>query len=247
MKPIVRARILNKAVFRALSVSLMLAASAGSLVSIAAEPTIKLKAKQEETFKRPACAAADMKNFMCYNPQMKAATQLQQSEPVQKAFEATVGRAQKHLDSLKPSADKLVIFDLDDTLIDDIPYYAQPEPRDFSGWLHQRPVKYHESVLKLLKTAKARGFSVIYITGRRANYTLPTAEQVQELHWDASYTRPLGLPLSSEAHKKALRQMLRGIGYTIVLNIGDQVTDHDLPIDESKGEFLLPNVMYTVY
>jgi predicted secreted acid phosphatase len=178
---------------------------------------------------------------------MKAATQLQQSPEVQKAFESTVARAQKYLDSLKPSADKLVIFDLDDTLIDDIPYYAQPEPRNFSEWLHQRPVKYHESVLKLLKSAKARGFSVVYITGRRSNYTLATAEQVQDLPWDGTYTRPLGLALTSEAYKTAVRKMLKGIGYTTVLNIGDQVTDHDLPIDESKGEFLLPNVMYTVY
>jgi len=239
---------LSKLAISSFNISFIVAVAIGSMAFTCAEPNSRaLGALQGDAFNRPACKAAEMSNFMCFSPKMKAATQLQQSEGVRKAFEATVDRAQKYLDSLKPSADKLVIFDLDDTLIDTVPYYAQPEPRDFRAWLHQRPVKYHASVLKLLKTAGERGFSIVYITGRRAEFTLPTAEQVQELHWDGAYTRPMGLGLTSEVYKKAVRQMLRGLGYTIVLNIGDQVTDHDLPIDESKGEFLLPNVMYTVY
>jgi HAD superfamily, subfamily IIIB (Acid phosphatase) len=196
---------------------------------------------------RPVCKTEPGKPFLCLNPDLKTATQIQASKPIQDEFEAVVARAQKYLDTVKPSTDKVLIFDLDDTLVDNTPHYAMPEPRNFTAWLEHRPVLYHESVLKLLKNAKQRGFSVMYITGRGAGLSLVTAQQVQDLPWDAAFTRPSGIPFSVQAYKASIRAMLRGLGYTIVLNIGDQITDHDLPMDEAKGEFLVPNVMYTVY
>ena len=47
--------------------------------------------------------------------------------------------------------------------------------------------------------------------------------------------------MNAEQYKSQVREMLKAMGYIIVLNIGDQVPHHGQPVDESKGEFLLPN------
>ena len=56
------------------------------------------------------------------------------------------------------------------------------------------------------------------------------------------------MKVKSQRYKTEAREMLRKLGYDIVLQIADQPSDFDEgSIEESQGEFLLPNVMYTLY
>lgn len=198
---------------------------------------------------RPVCKP-NSTAMHCYAKNMKQAVKQMQSRDTQKEINQVVARAEKHLNRYVPSPEKVVIADLDETLLNNAAYYvhhAEQDPASWSKWLnHSHNGPYNQSVYHLLKAAQTQGFSVMYITGRPASLVPATLRQTGDIAWNGVFHKPVGVQMNAEQYKSQVREMLKAMGYMIVLNIGDQVSDHDQPVDESKGEFLLPNVMYTI-
>lgn len=202
---------------------------------------------------RPICSESAMSRIHCFSTDMKAAVKASRSDAFQVDFNGLVHRARHYLSHITPSADKVVVVDLDETLLSNVPYYvrhAEQEPKSWTRWLRrQHNGLYHPSVYQLLKQAKAQGFSIMYITGRPPVLAPITLRQTSDIPWDGIYHRPMGLQMNAQTYKTHVRDMLKSMGYTIVLNIGDQVSDHPQAFteaDEQHGEFLLPNALYVI-
>ncbi len=198
---------------------------------------------------RPVCSP-NSTAVHCYAKNMSNAVKQMRSRETQKEISQVVARAEKHLNRYVPSSEKVVIADLDETLLSNAAYYAHHDelaPSSWGKWLgHQHNGPYNQSVYHLIKAAQTRGFSVMYITGRPASLAPVTLRQTGDIAWSGIFHKPQGVQMNAEQYKSQVREMLKAMGYIIVLNIGDQVSDHGQPVDESKGEFLLPNVMYTI-
>ena len=104
---------------------------------------------------------------------MHKAVKQMRSRETQKEISQLVARAEKHLNRYVPSSEKVVIADLDETLLSNAAYYAHHDelvPSSWGKWLaHQHNGPYNQSVYHLIKAAQTRGFSVMYITGRPAS------------------------------------------------------------------------------
>jgi predicted secreted acid phosphatase len=200
---------------------------------------------------RPQCEQDELRYGICFNRDMNRAIKQEGSEAFRQAYARKIQQAQAYLDTLTPSPDKVIITDLDETLVNNLNYYAVHktyEPTSWQRWLksqaHRGP--YFSETLTLLKNAKAKGYSIMFVTGRQANTASETLSQVSAIPWDGVYFKPRGVTMSSAQFKMAVRRMLTGLGYTVVMSLGDQASDLDSPPDPEKGNFLLPNLMYFI-
>ncbi len=201
-------------------------------------------------FERPQCAASEAVYGMCLNPDMEAAAAVSESPAFKAAFLERIEAAKAHLSTIQPSEEKVVITDLDETLVNNVDYYRQYKtftPETYAAWSEAtgREALFKE-VEALLLDAKAKGFSLMFITGRPADQAAATLAQVSNIPWDGVFLRTTGKPVRSLHYKSQVKRMLRDLGYSIVLVLGDQPTDFDAPILECEGEFLLPNVLYGI-
>ncbi len=85
--------------------------------------------------------------------------------------------------------------------------------------------------LGLFHYAKRRGVDVFFVTSRPnvpevINATVANLKQAGYSDWKELYLKPIeDNTLSSATFKKSMRQKIQDMGYTIVLNIGDQQSD----------------------
>lgn len=199
----------------------------------------------------PQCEPNQMVHGICFNQNMDEAVRTMRTKAFQEAINKAVQDAQAYLDTIPPGPNKLIITDLDETLVNNGKYYAAQKtfnPAAWDQWLktNKQGGPYIQPVLELLTNAKRKGFSIMFITGRPAYQAPDTLKQVSALQWDGVYFRPMGVKVTSEQFKGDVRQMLRELGYEIVLNLGDQASDFDIPIDRAEGEFQIPNIMYFI-
>ncbi len=201
-------------------------------------------------FSRPTCSQDTLQYSLCLNPNLQEAFKTVESPAYKLTFNQVVRQAQAYLEDIAPAPNKVVITDLDETLVSNLGYYKRYQrfaPEHWQSWLRvQTPATYFPAVRQLLLSAKARGFKVMFITGRSAEHATATLHQIPDIPWDGVFFKPGNTGVSSNQYKIQARQMLRNLGYEIVLNIGDQPSDFDQPIDPEAGEFLLPNVIYSI-
>ena len=209
---------------------------------------------QISPFERPSCEKNELQYGMCFAKNLRKAAAVHHSVQFQDTFNSVTQKAMNYLNTLSPAPSKVVVTDLDETLVDMTGYYekyGQWTPDTWIKWNQQKhPHIYNKAVLNLLKYAKQKGFSVMFITGRPNKQSMDTLKQVAAIEWDGHFLKPVGdkMKVKSQRYKTEAREMLRKLGYDIVLQIADQPSDFDEgSIEESQGEFLLPNVMYTLY
>jgi acid phosphatase len=102
-------------------------------------------------------------------------------------------------------------------------------------------------VLELYKLAQKLGVKTIFLTGRGEAQRATTIQNLTSAGysgWAQLIMRPDGNSQPARIFKSALRQKLVDEGFTIVLNIGDQVSD--LAGCCSERSFKLPNPFYLV-
>jgi predicted secreted acid phosphatase len=145
-----------------------------------------------------------------------------------------------------------IVLDIDETALSN---YRDMRHLDFGGTLEQ--IRKDEDkgtddaiapTLKLYRYAKDHHIAVFFITGRFEEERAITAENLQK----AGYTNFDGLILrdgknrntSAYVYKTALRKQLTNQGYTIILNIGDQMSD--LRGGYADKGFKLPNPYYFI-
>ena len=143
-----------------------------------------------------------------------------------------------------------VVFDLDETLLCnlehmramDFGYVHQP----WEDWVNEGRAPVIAPVREAYRAARARGFAVFFITGRRQGNQPGTEKNLRELGL-GGYTRIFYKPAdyrgTTESFKTATRRALvETEGYTIIANIGDQASD--LAGGYAERGFKLPNPFY---
>ncbi|KAL0304058.1 UNVERIFIED_CONTAM: Acid phosphatase 1 [Sesamum radiatum] len=148
------------------------------------------------------------------------------------------------------------IFDVDETLLSNLPYYAEHgyglemfNSTKFDQWVETGMAPAIESSLKLYEEVLSLGFKVILLTGRSERHRGITVENLLRAgfqEWDKLILR------SSEDHRKTAtayksdkRNELVAEGYRILGNSGDQWSDL-LGSSTSIRSFKLPNPMYYI-
>lgn len=147
-----------------------------------------------------------------------------------------------------------IVSDVDDTAVSN---YEGLEKLDFPltfdlaevvMWFASAKDPVIPSTLRLFKKAKSMGIKFFFITGRGGIYRSMTEKNLRE----AGYEGYDGLTLEPDDYmeksvvpfKSGERKKLAAAGYTIVVNIGDQMSDLEGGYGEYKVK--LPNPMYYV-
>jgi acid phosphatase len=121
-------------------------------------------------------------------------------------------------------------------------------PCGFNQWVLKGSAKAIEPARKLFEAAKAKGVAVIFITGRpnrQRDITILNLDHAGFEGWTELRTRPDrdDLPTVQE-YKTAERTKVEAEGYTIIANVGDQLSDIDG--EHSGCRFKVPNPFYFI-
>jgi predicted secreted acid phosphatase len=121
-------------------------------------------------------------------------------------------------------------------------------PCGFNQWILKGSDEPIEPARKLFEAAKAKGIAVIFITGRpdrQRDVTILNLDHAGFEGWTELRTRPDrdDLPTVQE-YKTAERTKVEAEGYTIIANVGDQLSD--IEGDHSGCRFKVPNPFYFI-
>jgi HAD superfamily, subfamily IIIB (Acid phosphatase) len=120
-------------------------------------------------------------------------------------------------------------------------------PCGFKAWLQQGVSPVIMPALDSFNAAKAQGVAVFFISGRRdrdRQATLWNLERAGYERWTKLITRPDGEHGTVQAFKTEERRKIAEAGYTIIANVGDQLSDLEGGFAECT--FKLPNPFYFV-
>jgi hypothetical protein len=145
-----------------------------------------------------------------------------------------------------------VVFDVDETLLDNYGYYAENDflydPATFPTWVASCESPANAPVRALFNTLKKQGYTLVIITGRAETQRSVTAACLKERGikgWDQLILRPESLQNMTASQYKAIeRKELRKSGLRIVASVGDQVSD--MALGQLHSGWLLPNPMYLI-
>ncbi|CAI9774968.1 unnamed protein product [Fraxinus pennsylvanica] len=148
------------------------------------------------------------------------------------------------------------IFDVDETLLSNLPYYAEHghgleifDCMKFDEWVENGIAPAIKSSLKLYEEVLSLGFKVILLTGRserHRNITTYNLIKVGFHDWDKLILRnPEDLKKTATLYKSQKRDEMIEEGYRILGNSGDQWSDL-LGSSISDRSFKLPNPMYYI-
>ena len=202
-------------------------------------------ASPPSTFEKPIEKPADIDNT--------SGIEYSKSKEGKKAFKKAVDQAKKFcMQYLKENPDVknlAIVSDIDETILDNrglfdhVDEFSWPA---FIKWIKRSDAPSLKPTTKFLKWARKKGFSIFLITGRPEklrSYTIMNLVR-NGIAYDGLYMRPKIDRGSAIKIKTRTRKEIEDMGFKIVVNIGDQVSDmvggHAL--DCAK----LPNKMYFV-
>lgn len=148
------------------------------------------------------------------------------------------------------------IFDVDETLLSNLPYYADHgyglevfDPAVFNEWVEKAKAPAIEPSLKLYKEVLGLGFKVFLLTGRHERHRSITIENLISTgfrDWDKLILRaPEDHGKLATIFKSEKRREMENDGFRILGNSGDQWSDL-LGNPMSARSFKLPNPMYYI-
>jgi acid phosphatase len=149
----------------------------------------------------------------------------------------------------KPGERLIVIFDLDETLISNLPGMRPLDfgyvPAAWDAWVNAGRAPAIAPVLEVYRTARRLGLEVILLSGREERFRAGTEKNLRAIGCDdyaALVLKPNDARETTGAYKLAARRRLAAEGGTIVANIGDQKSDFEG--GESERNFKLPDPFY---
>ncbi|EXB34861.1 Stem 28 kDa glycoprotein [Morus notabilis] len=179
-------------------------------------------------------------------------------EQYRKDSEVVIKEAYLYATSLNLSKDgkDVWIFDIDETSLSNLPYYARHgfgvEPfnlTSFTEWILTEDAPALPETLKLYKSLISLGFKIVFLSGRYEKTRSATERNliyVGYKAWEKVLLRKdSDKSASSLEYKSAQRKQLVKDGYSIVGNIGDQWSDL-LGTDPGNRTFKLPDPMYYI-
>ena len=146
-----------------------------------------------------------------------------------------------------------LVVDIDDTALSNFDFILG---NDF-GYNRDRTKKWEtegkdpaiEPVRDLCNYAKKQGFALFFITGRRENQRESTERNLKKAGykaWDKAYFKPMNFRApSASGFKSRWREHIVQQGYTIVVSIGDQMSDFE-GNPQALANVKLPNPMYCI-
>ncbi|TVU12733.1 hypothetical protein EJB05_46389 [Eragrostis curvula] len=148
------------------------------------------------------------------------------------------------------------IFDIDETLLSNLPYYADHgyglelfDHHAFDEWVERADAPAIPSSLKLYKEVRELGFKTFLLTGRSEAHRGVTVENLnkQGFHdWDKLILRQaVDRNKTAMTYKSEKRKEMEAEGYRILGNSGDQWSDL-LGSSVAVRSFKLPNPMYYI-
>jgi acid phosphatase len=156
-----------------------------------------------------------------------------------------------------------LVLDIDETSLSNLPQelandfgYIQdvacdrlPKgPCGFDNWVMSGNAKAIPGTLALFKAAKAHNVAVFFITGRHEGeqlraVTVKNLKDAGYAGWDGLVLRPPSADnLSIAGYKSGERGKIAALGYTIIVNVGDQRSD--LEGGYAERAYKLPNPFY---
>ncbi len=142
-----------------------------------------------------------------------------------------------------------VIFDLDETLLDNWAYLSAMDfgyvHRDWDRWVEEGQAPAHESVREVFRAARKIGVEVVFLTGRPERARAATERNLRAIgcgDFAELVCRPDGDKRGNADYKTAARRRLTTEGRSIIANIGDQ--ESDLGGGFAERGFKLPNPFY---
>lgn len=152
---------------------------------------------------------------------------------------------------IKPGEKTAIVFDIDETTLSNLPHMMKADwgyqPDDWEAWIQESAAPAIQPCLEVYQAARARGTAVFFITGRKQVDKAATARNLRQQgmgEFQALIIRPDGSKGSAAAFKSEERKKITGQGYTIIANLGDQLTD--LEGGYSERTFKLPNPFYFI-
>ncbi|XP_066369695.1 acid phosphatase 1-like [Miscanthus floridulus] len=148
------------------------------------------------------------------------------------------------------------VFDVDETLLSNLPYYAEHgygaelfDHHKFDEWVERGEAAAIPSSLKLYNEVRELGFKTFLLTGRSEGHRGVTVENLnkQGFHdWEKLILRTAGdRKKTATVYKSEKRKETEEEGYRILGNSGDQWSDL-LGSSMSARSFKLPNPMYYI-
>jgi acid phosphatase len=175
---------------------------------------------------------------------------------------AVVDQARAFLESRVPRGGKLaIVLDIDETALSNLPSFRAndwgfiiPGPCDLPrgpcgliAWIAMAQAEPIKPVLALARLARERGVAVFFLTGRPERLRAATERNLQAsgYEWTGVLLKPDALNTQSAVEFKAPeRKKLMDQGYTVIVNMGDQMSDLEGGFAERM--YKLPNPFYFV-
>lgn len=164
---------------------------------------------------------------------------------------AVAARAQAWVEQrAKAGGAKLtVVFDLDETLLDNWAYLSAMDfgyvHREWDLWVEEARAPAHEPVREIFRAARRLGIEVVFLTGRPERARVATEKNLRAIgcgDFAVLICRPDEERGTQASFKAAARGGLVAAGRTIIANLGDQASD--LSGGFAERTFKLPNPFY---
>lgn len=182
-------------------------------------------------------------------------TEYKKSGAWDKAVQCILQDAKKILQKYMPAQGKklAIILDIDETVLFG---WDQHLKMDFGynhdihkAWEFTAQARTLQPVVDFYTFARNNGFAVFFISGRRENQRTATIMNLNKVgidNWTGLFLKPMDYKQrTAEPFKSKWRAHIQQLGYTIVLSIGDQLSDFS---GEPKARYnlKLPNPIYII-
>jgi len=163
-----------------------------------------------------------------------------------------VGRdAMKGLKAWRGKKKTAIVLDIDDTSLSSYKHILATDfgyvPAIWNEWAEKAEAPAIQPVLALAKQAVAQDTAIFFITGRHEELRACTEKNLRNAgypRWTSLIMKPDDDHRSADAYKRSERKKIVNMGYTIVINVGDQQSD--LSGGYSEDVYKMPNPCYFI-
>jgi predicted secreted acid phosphatase len=190
-------------------------------------------------------------------------TEYKRSGAYDRDVATVLGNAQAYVVRRAPQVrNPAIVLDIDETSLSNWPQIQANDygritngpcnlpagPCGSNTWVASAQAEAIQPTLALFRTAKAKGVSIFFITGRSETAREATESNLRNVgydSWTALIMRPAGTSTPSAADYKAPeRAKIAAQGFTIIASVGDQPSD--LLGGNAERTYLVPNPFYRI-